>query len=116
MKSLVAFRGLQGFGAGAAMATISTLAGDLYSVRELAVIQGWLSIVWGIAALTGPMLGGFFAEYISWRWIFFIILPIGAVALLMITVFLHERVESTTPRIDYGGAALILVSVGLLIF
>jgi len=116
MKSLIAFRGLQGFGAGAAMATISTLAGDLYSVRERAVIQGWLSSVWGIAALTGPMLGGFFAEYISWRWIFFINLPIGAVALLMITVFLHERVESTTPRIDYGGAALILASVGLLIF
>lgn len=116
MKSLIAFRALQGFGAGAIMATVSTLAGDLYSVRERAVIQGWLSSVWGMAALAGPLLGGAFAEYITWRWIFFINLPIGAVALLLITTFLHERVERHRPRIDYAGSALVLASVGMLIF
>lgn len=116
MLALVVFRGLQGLGAGAVMATVATLAGDLYSVRERAAIQGWLSSVWGIAAILGPVLGGAFAEYVSWRWIFLINVPIGLLAMVLIGVFLHERFERRSHTIDYAGAVLILVAIGLLIF
>ncbi len=115
MVALIAFRGLQGLGAGAIMATVNTLAGDLYSVRERARVQGWLSSVWGVAAIAGPTLGGAFAEYASWRWIFLINLPIGAVAIALITRFLHEKVEPHRHRIDYAGAGLMLFAVGALL-
>lgn len=116
MLALVVFRGLQGLGAGSIMATVATLAGDLYSVRERAVIQGWLSSVWGVAAIVGPVLGGAFAEYVSWRWIFLINLPIGVAAMVLLGVFLHENFERRRHAIDYAGAALILATAGLLIF
>lgn len=116
MISLIAFRGLQGLGAGAIMATVTTLAGDLYSVRERAAIQGWLSSVWGVAAIMGPLLGGAFVEYISWRWIFLVNLPVGALALILISTLLHEKFERRRPRIDYMGSMLVLASVGTIIF
>ncbi|WP_322867136.1 MDR family MFS transporter [Aquicoccus sp. G2-2] len=116
MVSLIAFRGLQGLGAGAIMATVSTLAGDLYSVRERAAVQGWLASVWGVAAIIGPLLGGAFAEYVSWRWIFVINLPVGALALGLLGTLLHEEFERRHPHIDYVGAALVLASVGAVIF
>lgn len=116
MPALIVFRGFQGLGAGAIMATVATLAGDLYSVRERAAVQGWLSSVWGIAAIVGPLLGGAFAEYTSWRWIFLVNLPIGALALGLIGAFLHESFERRRPRIDYAGAALLLATLGVFIF
>lgn len=116
MPVLIACRGLQGIGAGAIMAIVNTLAGDLYSVRERAAIQGWLSSVWGISAILGPLLGGAFAEYVSWRWIFLINLPIGAVAMTLLAVFLHESVERRRHRIDYAGALLVLGVASALIF
>lgn len=115
MLSLIIFRGLQGIGAGSIMATVTTLAGDLYPVRQRGAIQGWLSSVWGVAAIAGPVLGGAFADLGAWRWIFLINLPIGLVALVLIGVFLHERFERRRPRIDYLGAGLVFVAVGALI-
>lgn len=116
MPSLIAFRGLQGLGAGAIMATVATLVGDLYTVRERAAIQGWLSSVWGVAAITGPTLGGAFVEYASWRWIFLINLPLGALALFLVMRFLHEKVERREHRIDFTGALLILLGTAALFF
>lgn len=116
MVSLILFRGLQGLGAGSIMATVMTLAGDLYPVREQARVQGWLSSVWGVAAIVGPLMGGAFAEYVSWRWIFLINLPLGVLALGLIAVFLHEHFERRRPRIDYAGSVLVLACVGTLIF
>ena len=115
MHALIAFRGLQGLGAGAIMATVMTLAGDLYTVQERGAVQGWLSSVWGMAAIAGPLLGGALAEYASWRWIFLVNLPIGAVALLLVGRDLHEVFQRRTPRIDVAGAALLCVALGLLI-
>lgn len=116
MPALIAFRGLQGLGAGAIMATVMTLAGDLYTVQERGAVQGWLSSVWGMAAIAGPLLGGAFAEYASWRWIFLVNLPIGAVALALIGRALHEAFHRREARIDGAGAALLLLALGLLIF
>jgi MFS family permease len=116
MLSLICFRALQGLGAGSIGATVSTVAGDLYDVRERGRVQGWLASVWGISAVVAPLLGGVFAEYVSWRWIFLVNLPIGALALGQIVRGLHENVQRHERRIDYAGAALVLVTTGLLIF
>lgn len=116
MIMLIAFRGVQGIGAGAIQPIVSTVTGDLYNVRERARVQGWLSSVWGISAIIGPAIGGFFAEYASWRWIFYVNIPLGALALGLIAAFLHEDVGHRAHRIDYTGAALLAGATGLIIF
>jgi EmrB/QacA subfamily drug resistance transporter len=116
MVSLIVFRAIQGLGAGSIMATVNTLAGDLFNIRERARVQGWLSSVWGLSAIIGPALGGAFAEYTSWRWIFLVNIPIGAASLLLIGRFLRETVTRHRHRIDFAGAALVLATIGLLIF
>lgn len=115
MLSLILFRALQGIGAGSIGATVNTVAGDLYDVRERGKVQGWLSSVWGVSAVVAPALGGAFAQYASWRWIFLVNLPIGALALTLIVRGLHEQVERRPHRIDYAGATLVLAATGLLI-
>src|SRR5690554_4535097 len=116
MHSLIFFRALQGIGAGAIMATVNTLAGDLFAVRERARIQGWLSSVWGLSAIAGPTLGGVFAEYASWRWIFFVNVPVGVISLFLISIFLHEKVEKRSHTIDYLGGLFILLTIGTFVF
>ncbi|MGH3444486.1 MAG: MFS transporter, partial [Nocardioidaceae bacterium] len=93
MVALIAFRALQGLGAGSIGATVNTVAGDMYDVSERGRVQGWLSSVWGISAVIAPAIGGLFAEYVSWRWIFLVNLPIGAIALTLIVRGVHEKVE-----------------------
>jgi EmrB/QacA subfamily drug resistance transporter len=116
MPALIVFRGLQGLGAGSIMATVNTLAGDLYTLRERARIQGMLSSVWGFSAIVGPTVGGAFAEYVSWRWIFLVNLPVGAVAITLIWKLLQEEIAVQRHRLDFAGAGGVLGSVGLLIF
>src|SRR4051794_37599770 len=117
MVALIAFRALQGIGAGAIQATVQTVAGDLYSLEERGRVQGWLSSVWAVSAVAGPTLGGLFADYLSWRWIFLINLPIGAVALTLLVRFLHEqRADGRRHRVDYLGSALTLLTSGGLVF
>ena len=116
MVSLILFRGLQGIGAGAIMATINTLAGDLYAIEERGKVQGLLASVWGISAVFGPTLGGSLAQYASWRWIFLVNLPVGAVAITLIARYLHEQVTRTRHQIDVAGAVTILLAAAMLIF
>lgn len=116
MLSLIVFRAIQGLGAGSIMATVNTLAGDLFNIRERARVQGWLSSVWGFSAIVGPALGGAFAEYATWRWIFLVNIPVGAVSMFLIARFLHESVERHRHRVDYAGAVLVLATIGSLIF
>jgi MFS family permease len=85
-------------------------------VRERGRVQGYLSSVWGVSAVIAPALGGGFAEYASWRWIFLVNLPIGAVALFLIVRDLREDVVRRSHRIDYAGAGLLLAAGGLLVF
>ncbi|MQA11337.1 MAG: MFS transporter [Pseudonocardiaceae bacterium] len=116
MVALIVFRGIQGIGAGGAQATISTVASDLYSIAERGRVQGWLSSVWGISAIVGPTLGGTFAEYASWRWIFLVNVPIGAVAVFLLVRYLHEEVPRTEHRVDYLGATVVLLASGAVFF
>jgi multidrug resistance protein len=115
MWTLIVFRALQGLGAGSIGATVNTVAGDLYEVHERGRVQGWLSSVWGISAVVAPAIGGLFAQYASWRWIFLVTLPVGAVALTLIARGLHEQVQRRAHRVDYAGAALLLTTAALLI-
>jgi EmrB/QacA subfamily drug resistance transporter len=116
MVSLIGFRGLQGLGAGSIMATVNTLAGDLYEVKDRGRVQGWLASVWGISAVFGPTLGGSLAQYASWRWIFLINLPLGVAAIAMIARYLHEQVTATRHRIDAAGALAVLVAAAAVVF
>jgi len=107
MLSLIAFRAVQGLGAGAVMPIGMTIVGDIYSVAERAKVQGYLASVWALAAVVGPTLGGVFADYVSWRWIFWVNLPIGAAAVWMLTRRFREEITPARHRFDVLGAALL---------
>lgn len=115
IESLITFRGLQGLGAGSVMATVNTIAGDIYSIKERSKIQGWLSSIWGISAIAGPALGGAMVEFVNWRWIFLINIPIGVIAGALIIIFLKENLNKKKPQIDYLGALLIFSTLTLFI-
>ena len=83
MGMLVAFRFIQGIGAGAVLPMSTTLAGDLYSLQERGRIQGYLSSVWGISSILGPLAGGLIVQNIAWQWIFWLNIPFGVISLIL---------------------------------
>ncbi len=111
MGVLIAFRFVQGLGAGALYPTVTTLAGDLYSLRERARVQGYLSSVWGISAVVGPLVGGLIVQYAHWSWIFWLNVPFGVLAILGVTLYLHEDVAHRAHSIDLVGAGLFLTAM-----
>ena len=115
MPALIVARGLQGIGAGAVQPMGITIIGDLYSVEERSRVQGYVASVWGAASVLGPAVGGLFSEYVSWRWIFFVNLPLGAVALFALHRRFSEQVERRPRRVDYAGTALLTLGCSLLI-
>ncbi|HEU5486265.1 MAG TPA: MDR family MFS transporter [Microlunatus sp.] len=115
MPALIVFRGLQGLGAGAIMPTSMTIVGDLYSVAERATVQGYMASVWAISAVVGPALGGIFVETLSWRWIFFVNIPLALFAGWTLLHRFHENIERVRHRIDVGGAVLLTAGSSLLI-
>jgi len=115
MVSLIAFRGLQGIGAGAIIPMTTTIVGDLYAPADRGRIQGYISSVWGVSAIVGPTLGGIFAQYLSWRGIFFVNIPVGLGALWMLQRHLREHVVRRTHRIDIAGAAALTLGLSALI-
>jgi MFS family permease len=116
MPALIAFRALQGIGAGAVQPISMTMVGDMYTVEERARVQGYIASVWGVASVLGPTLGGVFSQYASWRWIFFVNLPLGAIASFVLARRFHERLaERRRHRIDFAGAGLLTVGCSLLI-
>jgi EmrB/QacA subfamily drug resistance transporter len=116
MLLLVAFRALQGLGAGAIMPVAQTVIGDIYLPAERAKIQGYLSSVWGFSAIVGPLLGAFIVEHLSWSLIFWINLPIGTAAIVLLAAFLPEEKLRRPHSIDFAGAVLMALGVGTLIF
>jgi EmrB/QacA subfamily drug resistance transporter len=115
MPALIVFRAVQGIGAGAVQPMSMTMVGDLYTVEERARVQGYIASVWGIASVIGPALGGVFSEYLSWRWIFFVNIPLGAVAAWTLARQFKERVTRRSHRIDYTGAILLTTGCSLAI-
>jgi EmrB/QacA subfamily drug resistance transporter len=112
MVPLIAFRTLQGLGAGAIQSIATTIIGDIYAPAERARLQGWLSSVWGLAAVIGPVLGAFIVEHLHWAFVFWINLPIGVIAIVILAIFLHERIQRRQHQIDYVGSALLMLGVG----
>lgn len=114
MTMLIVFRFIQGFGAGAVTPIATTIVGDIYTKEERARIQGYLSSVWGISAISGPALGGLLVEYVSWRSVFWINIPLGILAIAGLWLFLDEKVEKKKHKIDYRGAILLTFAISSL--
>ncbi|WP_067572310.1 MDR family MFS transporter [Nocardia acidivorans] len=115
MLGLIIFRAVQGIGAGAVGPMAITIAGDIYTVQERAKVQAYLASVWAASSVLGPLLGGVFSEYVSWRWIFLVNLPLSAVAAWMILRQFTESAPRQRHRIDYPGALLLTLGAGGLI-
>ncbi|RFA21039.1 MFS transporter [Subtercola boreus] len=115
MPALILFRVVQGLGAGAVAPMSITIAGDIYSLAERAKVQGYLASVWAISSVVGPSLGGLFSEFVSWRFIFFVNIPLCLIAGWMLIRNFHEKIERTRHTVDYAGAAVLTVALTSLI-
>jgi EmrB/QacA subfamily drug resistance transporter len=116
MPALIAFRALQGLGAGAVLPISFTIAGDIFTSRQRARMQGVFSSVWAVSAIIGPALGGIITTTVGWPWVFAINLPIGILAGTIIWFSFHERFERRPQSIDWLGAVLFTGSIVLLLF
>ena len=115
MPALIAFRAVQGLGAGAILPMAITIAGDIYTVQERAKVQGYLASVWAVASVVGPSLGGIFAQFDLWRWIFFVNIPLCMLSAWMLMRNFDERVEKRKHKVDFLGAGLLTGALTLLI-
>jgi EmrB/QacA subfamily drug resistance transporter len=115
MGSLIVMRAVQGLGAGAVLPLTITIAGDIYTVAERAKVQGYIASVWAMSSVVGPTLGGVFAQFASWRWIFLVNIPFCLLAAWMLWRTYGESLERRRHRIDYAGASVLTVALTLLI-
>ena len=115
MVPLICFRAIQGLGAGAVQPIAATILGDIYTPAERAHVQGLISSVFGVSAVAGPSLGAFLIAHVSWSSVFWVSVPIGAISVAMVGLFLRETAEPRRRSIDWLGALLMLLAVGSLI-
>lgn len=114
MPSMIAFRLLQGIGAGAIQPVVMTIVGDLYPGAERGKVQGYLASVWALSAVIGPLLGSVIVHSLPWAWVFWINVPVGILAALGFILYLHEEKQTRTASIDFLGAGLFAVSISAL--
>lgn len=114
MTQLIIFRAIQGLGAGALIPLGMTIIGDVFTLHERARMQAYFSGVWGLSSVVGPIVGGFITDQLSWRWVFYINIPVGIIAALIIGLALKEPKRHKNPTIDYAGAALLMLAISLL--
>ncbi|MEW2381708.1 MDR family MFS transporter [Micromonospora sp. NPDC047707] len=111
MVELIAFRAVQGLGAGGLMVGVMAIIGDLVPPRERGRYQGMIAGIMAIAMVAGPLVGGFITDHLSWRWAFYVNLPLGGVALVLLIATLHLPRHRTEHRIDWWGAALLAAGI-----
>lgn len=112
MYGLIAFRALQGIGAGAIFTVTFTIVGDVFELEERAKVQGWMNSTWGVASLVGPFVGGFLIDNLSWHWIFFINIPFGILSIILLQRNLKEGFARERHRVDAAG--VVLLSAGII--
>jgi len=115
MTVLIIFRAVQGIGAGAIRPLTVTVIGDLYTVEERAKIQGLVASVWGVSSVVAPIVGGLFSQYLTWRWIFFVNVPLGIVAISIVALRFHERMAHRDTAVDFAGSGLLVAGIGALV-
>jgi MFS family permease len=111
MTELIAFRAIQGLGGGGLMVSAQAAIGDVVPPRDRGRYTGLFGAVFGVSSIIGPLIGGFFTSHLSWRWIFYVNLPLGVLALGVLAVALHTPKERKPHRIDYAGSALLAVGL-----
>jgi EmrB/QacA subfamily drug resistance transporter len=111
MTQLIVFRAIQGLGAGAVIPLSMTIIGELYALHERARTQALFSGMWGVASIAGPLVGGYVTDSLSWRWVFYLNLPLGLLATAVIAVAYPVNTRPATARIDWPGAALLFAGV-----
>src|SRR5437870_11793872 len=113
MDELIGFSAVEGLGGGGLVVSAFAIIGDVVPPRERGRYQGYMGGVFAIASVIGPLIGGFLTQHASWRWVFYVNLPVGAVALVVIAIVLHDDpAERKAHRIDYEGAAALAVGAG----
>lgn len=115
MTQLIVARAVQGLGAGALVPLAMTIIGDIFTLTERAKMQGLFSGVWGISSVLGPLVGGFITDQLSWRWVFFINLPVGLAAAAIIGIALVEPPRHERPTIDYAGSIVLTATATILL-
>ncbi|MEU5882800.1 MDR family MFS transporter [Spirillospora sp. NPDC047279] len=115
MTQLIAFRAVQGIGGGGLMVGAFALIGSLFPPQEQGRYQGMISGVMGLTMIGGPLIGGFITDNLSWRWCFYVNLPLGALALVMVATVLHLPKQRSQARIDYLGVALLGTAIASLV-
>ncbi len=115
MGELIGFRALQGIGAGGLMVGAQAIIADIVPPRERGRYMGLIGSVFAVASVAGPLLGGFLVDNLSWRWVFYVNMPVGGLAVLIVVTRLHLHTPHTRHRVDYLGAGLLTGAVGALI-
>src|SRR5699024_9629530 len=116
MPQLIAWRAIQGIGAGAILPISNTIIADIYPPDKRAQIMGLNNSAWGIASVAAPLLGGLIVDNLSWKWVFFINVPIGLISIILITIFLREDQHYAHGKLDVWGIVWLSLTIGGILY